>query len=92
MLDILEHIMALQVMEHKHSSVVATTFIPRVASKRLYVHGSLVGYFFFFTKEWYKNDFVNAAYLIFVLTIKAHLYKDLHTQLKQKLRKLQHLK
>lgn len=91
MLDILEHIMALQVMEHKHSSVVATTFIQRVASKRLYVHGSLVGYFFF-TKEWYKNDFVNAAYLIFVLIIKAHLYKDLHTQLKQKLRKLQHLK
>lgn len=80
MLDILEHIMALQVMEHKHSSVVATTFIHRVASKRLYVHGSLVG--FFFTKEWYKNDSVNAAYLIFVLTIKAHLYKDLQTQLK----------
>lgn len=52
MLDILEHIMAFQVMEHKHSSVVATTFIQRVASKRLYVHGSLVGYFFF-TKEWY---------------------------------------
>lgn len=51
MLDILERIMALQVMEHKHSSVVATTFIQRVASKRSYVHGSLVGYFFFFTKE-----------------------------------------
>lgn len=81
MLDILEHIMALQVMEHKHSSVVATTFIQTVPSKRLNVHGSLVGYFFY-TKEWYKNDFVNAAYLIFVLTIKAHLYKDLHTQLK----------
>lgn len=46
MLDILEHIMALQVMEHKHSSVVATTFIHRVASKRLNVHGSLVGVFF----------------------------------------------
>lgn len=51
MLDILEHIMALQVMEHKHSSVVATTFIHRVASKRLYVHGSLVGFFFLL-----KND------------------------------------
>lgn len=31
MLDILEHIMAFQVMEHKHSSVVATTFIQTVA-------------------------------------------------------------
>lgn len=51
MLDILEHIMAFQVMEHKHSSFVATTFIQTVASKRLYVHGSLVGYYFFFTKE-----------------------------------------
>lgn len=53
MLDILERIMALQVMEHKHSSVVATTFIQRVASKRSYVHGSLVGYFYFFLL---KND------------------------------------
>lgn len=51
MLDILEHIMAFQVMEHKHSSVAATTFIQRVASKRLYVHGSLVGYFFFLLKN-----------------------------------------
>lgn len=51
MLHILEHIMAFQVMEHKHSSVVATTFIQRVASKRLYVHGSLVGYFFFLLKN-----------------------------------------
>lgn len=50
MLDILERIMALQVMEHKHSSVVATTFIQRVASKRLYFHGSLVGYFFFYQR------------------------------------------
>lgn len=51
MLNILEHIMTLQVVEHKHSSVVATTFIQTVASKRLYVHGSLVGYFFFLLKN-----------------------------------------
>lgn len=71
MLDILEHMMTFQVMQHKHSSVVATTFIQRVSSKRLYVHGSLVGYLFFLTIELYENDFVNAAYLIFVLTIKS---------------------
>lgn len=79
-------------MQHKHASVVATTFIQRVDSKCLYVHDSLVGYLGFFTIEWYGNDFVNAAYLIFVLSIKAYLYKDLQTQIKQKMRKLQRLK